>query len=284
MQCPKCGLENDEKLKFCRACGGALAANMPTAPEPTAPTVVMPAVTPAAPPASAPPVVPPAAPPVAPMPVAPPAPAPPPVYAAPTAPTAPRNNTAIIIAIVAVAFGLLLLLTIAGIAAWTTMGHRVSQTVSDATKQLPTPPDANATSDGDNDSKSDSTAGAGDRGTTRPDTEPVPSSDPVAEATVVLEKYLAADLGNDGAEMRKYLGGQALARFNPDVVGQEDLTVHSKTVQDHTVKDDNTIEFQVKVEWSPADSTEVKTETQTYVLKRTERGWLIFSTPEFPEE
>jgi len=112
---------------------------------------------------------------------------------------------------------------------------------------------------------------------------PVPVDDPVAEAQVVLESYLAADLGHDGATMAQYLGGQAAARFNPDVQGQEDLTVHSKVVTGGNTRDENTIEFTVRVEWSPSDSYEVQNDEQTYVVKRTEAGWRITSTPEYPE-
>lgn len=123
---------------------------------------------------------------------------------------------------------------------------------------------------------------ADEAGGTPPATPPVSADDPVAEATVVLENYLAADLGHDGKEMAKYLGGQAAARFRPEVQGQEDLTVHSKVVSGHTVRDDNTIDFDVEVKWSPSDSEEVKTDTEQYVLKRTDKGWRIFSTPAYP--
>lgn len=111
---------------------------------------------------------------------------------------------------------------------------------------------------------------------------PVPAVDKVAEATAVLENYLAADLGHDGAEMARYLGGQAAARFRPEVVGQEDLTVHSKQISSHIVKDPNTIVFMVTVKWSPSDSDEVMTDQQRYVVRRTDRGWKITSTPEYP--
>lgn len=117
----------------------------------------------------------------------------------------------------------------------------------------------------------------------QPSVSPVPAEDPVAEAQVVLEKYLAADLGHDGNEMKKYLGGQAAARFVPEVQGQEDVTTHSQQVSDHTVKDDNTIVFHVAVEWSAEGSSEVKTQTDRYVVKRTEEGWRITSTPAYPE-
>lgn len=115
-----------------------------------------------------------------------------------------------------------------------------------------------------------------------PEPAPVPAKDRVAEATVVLENYLAADLGHDGAEMAKYLGGQAAARFRPEVQGQEDLTVRSKRISSHTVKDANTIVFSVTVEWSPSDSDEVLTDKQRYVVRRTDRGWKVTSTPEYP--
>jgi hypothetical protein len=116
-----------------------------------------------------------------------------------------------------------------------------------------------------------------------PAVNPVSADDPVAEAQVVLENYLAADLGHDGNGMRKYLGGQAAARFVPEVQGQENLTVHSQQVSGHTVKDDNTIVFSVEVKWSPEGSSEVSTQTDRYVVKRTEEGWKITSTPAYPE-
>lgn len=99
---------------------------------------------------------------------------------------------------------------------------------------------------------------------------------------MVLESYLAADLGHDGTEMAKYLGGQAAARFRPEVQGQEDVTVHSKQISKHVVKDANTIVFGVAVKWSPSDSDEVLTDQTRYVLRRTDRGWRITSTPEYP--
>ena len=123
---------------------------------------------------------------------------------------------------------------------------------------------------------------AGAEGGVKP--PPEPSEDPVAEAQVVLENYLAADLGHDGQEMKKYLGGQAAARFRADVQGQEDVTIHSKKVSSHTVQDDNTISFKVAVEWSAEDSKEVKSDTEDYTVKRTEKGWLITSTPAYPAE
>ena len=115
-----------------------------------------------------------------------------------------------------------------------------------------------------------------------PKPAPEPSEDPVAEAQVVLENYLAADLGHDGNEMAKYLGGQAKARFRPDVQGQEDITVHSEEVSGHKIRDANTIDFKVSSKWSPSDSEEVKTQKETYILKRTDKGWKITSTPAYP--
>lgn len=111
---------------------------------------------------------------------------------------------------------------------------------------------------------------------------PVPAEDPVAEATVVLENYLAADLGHDGNEMAKYLGGQAAARFRPEVQGQEDVTVYSKKVSGHTVKDANTIVFKVAVRWSMEDGGEAQTTSDRYTVRRTTKGWRITSTPEYP--
>lgn len=125
------------------------------------------------------------------------------------------------------------------------------------------------------------TAGAAEKGT-EPRPAPAPSEDPVAQATVVLENYLSADLGHDGKEMAKYLGGNAAARFRPEVQGQEDLTVHSKVVTGHTVVSPNEIHFEVAVQWSPSDSEETKTDIQKYVVKRTDKGWKIVSTPEYP--
>lgn len=125
------------------------------------------------------------------------------------------------------------------------------------------------------------TARGAEKGT-EPQPAPEPAEDPVAQATVVLENYLAADLGHDGKEMAKYLGGNAGARFRPEVQGQEDLTVHSKVVSGHTVVGPNEIDFEVAVEWSPSDSNETKTDIQKYVVKRTDKGWKIVSTPEYP--
>jgi hypothetical protein len=100
---------------------------------------------------------------------------------------------------------------------------------------------------------------------------------------VVLENYLAADLGHDGTEMAKYLGGQAAARFRPDVQGQEDVVVSSEKVAGHEVHDANTIVFKVTVKWSqPGGPT--KTGTDRYVVRRTDKGWRITSTPAYPEE
>ena len=122
--------------------------------------------------------------------------------------------------------------------------------------------------------------------TPKPEPKPAPvvsSVDPVAEATVVLENYLAADLGHDGNEMKKYLGGQAAARFRPDVQGQEDVVVHSEKIASHNQKDGSTIVFKVTVKFSPGDSPNTtKTSTDSYTLKKTEKGWLIFSTPAYP--
>lgn len=116
-----------------------------------------------------------------------------------------------------------------------------------------------------------------------PQPAPVSATDPVAEAQVVLEKYLAADLGHDGAEMQKYLGGQAAARFEPSVQGQEDLTVHGQQVSGHTLKNDNTILFTVEVKWASEGSSEEHTQTDSYTLKRTDEGWKITSTPAYPD-
>jgi hypothetical protein len=116
----------------------------------------------------------------------------------------------------------------------------------------------------------------------KPAPAPVPAEDPVAEATVVLENYLAADLGHDGNEMAKYLGGQAAARFRPEVQGQEDVTIHSKKASGHTVKDANTIVFRVRVRWSPGDGGDTQTSTDRYTVRRTTQGWLITSTPAYP--
>lgn len=111
---------------------------------------------------------------------------------------------------------------------------------------------------------------------------PVPAEDPVAEATVVLENYLAADLGHDGTEMAKYLGGQAAARFRPEVQGQEDVTVYSKKIASHAVKDANTIVFKVAVRWSMEDGGEAQTTSERYTVRRTTKGWRITSTPAYP--
>jgi hypothetical protein len=113
--------------------------------------------------------------------------------------------------------------------------------------------------------------------------KPVPSEDPVAEAQVVLENYLAVDLAHDGNAMAKFLGGQAAARFRPDVQGQGDAVTQSEKVSGHTVRDANTIAFSVRVKYLLLENNKTETDTEHYVLKRTEKGWKIFSTPAYPE-
>ena len=265
MNCPNCKAENEGQGTFCRHCG----AELPAAPD--APSAVTEVLLPT--PAVAPPPPVPAAPP--PMPQA--APPPPPVYAAPPPVAAApphKSNTGLIIAIIAIPV-LLLILTAIGVGAYFISKRPVVKPELVQTVEQP----ASTTASGEEQPGVQPTPSEPEK----PAVAPVPSTDPVAEATVVLEKYLAADLGHDGEEMKKYLGGQALARFNVEAQGQEDLTVHSKKVSGHTVQDDNTIDFEVTVEWSPSDSTEIKTDTEQYVLKRTDVGWRIFSTPAYPE-
>ena len=116
----------------------------------------------------------------------------------------------------------------------------------------------------------------------KPAPPPVPAEDPVTEAQVVLENDLAVDLAHDGEEMAKYLGGQAAARFRPDVQGQEDTVVSSEKVIGHEVQDANTIVFSVAVTWS-AEGGPTET-TDQYTVRRTDRGWKITSTPAYPED
>jgi hypothetical protein len=117
----------------------------------------------------------------------------------------------------------------------------------------------------------------------KPAPPPISAEDPVAEAQVVLEDYLAVDLAHDGEAMAKFLGGQAAARFRPDVQGQEDVVVSSETVAGHEVHDANTIVFRVTVKWSqPGGPTQ--TTTDRYVVRKTDEGWKITSTPAYPED
>jgi len=195
-------------------------------------------------------------------------------------PPAPRRNTPLILG-VAIAVGLLVLiavLAVVGVAAWRSLHAPPPPAATTVTKEVPEAPETRATDD-----EGGGKGAPGETPPEKPSVAPEPATDPVAEATVVLERYLAADLGHDGQTMSECLGGQARARFNPAVVGQEDITVHSKKISGHNVRDDNTIEFSVAVESSPADSQDVKTDSQPYVLKRTDQGWLVTSTPEYPE-
>lgn len=109
-----------------------------------------------------------------------------------------------------------------------------------------------------------------------------PTKDPVTAARAVLRSYLDADMAHDGQEMAKYLGGDAAAKFKPDVHGKKGVLIRRKRISAHTVTDANTIAFTVAVRWSPENSTAVKTDTEKYVLKHTADGWKIVSTPANP--
>ena len=57
----------------------------------------------------------------------------------------------------------------------------------------------------------------------------------------------------------------------------------SEKVSGHTVRDANTIAFSVRVKYLLLENNKTETDTEHYVLKRTEKGWKIFSTPAYPE-
>ena len=278
MECTKCGAKNDDANRFCGSCGAELTAAEPVG-EKTAQilgaTVALPVAAP--PPAAPPPAPPEAAAPqyVAPRPVAP----PPPLPATPSAAAAPRSSGPMI-ALAAVCVVLLLL--IGALAGRLYQGsHTPPGADNTAIGALPAEDTEHAATPERKVRRHEAEAAKPEGVAPAPKPAPEPSEDPVAEASVVLENYLAADLGHDGEEMAKYLGGQAAARFRPEVQGQEDITVHSKKVSGHEVRDANTINFTVDVEWSSEGSDEVKTDSASYVLKRTDKGWKIVSTPEY---
>ncbi len=259
MHCTGCGVENDDNARFCKGCGAELAIDQ---------TVLL---SPQDEPAQPPPAQPPAQP-----------------AAQPAAPAAPRSGSNVALIVALVALGLMLLAVI-GLGGYL-LGQRFGspEEMPDTTVQMPTEETTPEAAPSPGDSVDDSDEGAIQPATDKPgvdtpDEETVSSEDAVAEARVVLEKYLAADLGHDGNEMAKYLGGQAAARFVPEVQGQEDLVVHSKTITDYQFLNDYSIDFIVDVVWSPSDSSETMTDSEDYVLRRTEQGWLIFSTPAYPE-
>ncbi len=260
MYCSGCGTENDDNARFCKGCGAELSIDQtvllspqdePAQPPPSQPAPVQPQPQPAAP-----------------------------------APGRGGGNVALIV--ILVALGLMLLVVI-GVGGYL-LGQRFGSTeqMPETTAQMPTdetaqemaPSPAESVDDGDEGAVQPATD---DADADAPDEETVSSDDAVAEARVVLEKYLAADLGHDGNEMAKYLGGQAKARFVPEVQGQEDLVVHSKAITDYQFLNDYSIDFIVEVVWSPEGSSETETSSEDYVLRRTEKGWLIFSTPAYPE-
>ena len=260
MYCSGCGTENDDNARFCKGCGAELSIDQ---------TVLLsPHEEPAQPPPAQP------------------APAQPQPQPAAPAPARGGSNAALIV--VLVALGLMLLVVI-GVGGYL-LGQRFDspEEMLDTTVQMPTADTAQEMEPSPSESVEDGERGAiqpatDDADADTPDEETVSSEDAVAEARVVLEKYLAADLGHDGNEMAKYLGGQAKARFVPEVQGQEDLVVHSKTITDYQFLNDYSIDFIVEVVWSPSDSSETETSSEDYVLRRTEKGWLIFSTPAYPE-
>lgn len=260
MHCTGCGTENDDNARFCKHCGAELTIDQ---------TVLLsPQEEPAQPPPSEPQPAQPAAQPAA----APPA----------------RGGANVALIVILVALGLMLLVVI-GVGGYL-LGQRFGspEEMPDTTVQMPTEDTTQETAPSPGNAIGDNEEGAVQPATDKPgvdtpDEETVSSEDAVAEARVVLEKYLAADLGHDGNEMAKYLGGQAAARFAPEVQGQEDLVVHSKTITDYQFLNDYSIDFIVEVVWSPSDSSDTSTSSEDYVLRRTEKGWLIFSTPAYPE-
>ena len=260
MHCTGCGVENDDNARFCKGCGAELSIDQ---------TVLLsPQDEPAQPPPSQPP-------PAQPQPQ-------------PAAPALARGGSNVALIVVLVALGLMLLVVI-GVGGYL-LGQRFgsAEQMPESTVQMPTAETTEETAPSPGESVDDGQRGAIQPATDKPgidtpDEETVSSEDAVAEARVVLEKYLAADLGHDGNEMAKYLGGQAKARFVPEVQGQEDLVVHSKTITDYQFLNDYSIDFIVEVVWAPEGSSEAETSSEDYVLRRTEKGWLIFSTPAYPE-
>jgi hypothetical protein len=263
MYCAKCGAEQQADARFCSSCGAQLAASTPP-----------PATPPAQPPAPAP----------TPVPVPVPVPAVTPLDPQPTPPPARTGTPGWVIGCL-IALVLVFLVVGALVVGWMLLGRARAKVQADlkglpeVSRNAPDGPTPEPPSDVDKPEPSPDTS---------PEPPPTPapvvsSEDPVAEATVVLEQYLAADLGHDGNEMKKYLGGQASARFKPEVQGQENLTVHSETVASHVTKDSSTIVFKVEVLWSPEeDPGTVKTTTDSYTLKKTDKGWKIVSTPAYP--
>ncbi|HCU35088.1 MAG TPA: hypothetical protein DGT21_06375 [Armatimonadetes bacterium] len=265
MYCTGCGVENDDNARFCKGCGAELSIDQtvllspqdePAQPPPSQPTAAQPAPVQAQP--------------------------------QPAAPAPARGGGNVALIVVLVALGLMLLVVI-GVGGYL-LGQRFGppEEMPDTTVQMPTEETTPEMAPSPGESVKDGERGAvqpatDDADADTPDEETVSSDDAVAEARVVLEKYLAADLGHDGNEMARYLGGQAAARFVPEVQGQEDLVVHSKTITDYQFLNDYSIDFIVEVVWSPSDSSDTSTSSEDYVLRRTEKGWLIFSTPAYPE-
>lgn len=265
MYCTGCGVENDDNARFCKGCGAELSIDQtvllspqdePAQPPPSQPTPAQPAPVQAQP--------------------------------QPAAPAPARRGGNVALIVVLVALGLMLLVVI-GVGGYL-LGQRFGspEEMPDTTVQVPTEETTPETTPSPSDTIDDGAEGAIKPATDRPKTdtsneETVSSEDAVAEARVVLEKYLAADLGHDGNEMARYLGGQAKARFVPEVQGQEDLVVHSKTITDYQFLNDYSIDFIVEVVWSPEGSSDTMVDSEDYVLRRTEKGWLIFSTPAYPE-
>ena len=258
MYCAKCGAEQQSDARFCSGCGAQLAA---------APT------TPAAPPPAPPPT---------------PVPVPAPVLpgAQPAGPPAKSGMPGWMIGCL-IALLAALLLSGAAIVGYVVFSRAQAQKLADLNKPpdiVKVTPDTPAPEPPADADKPEPTPAPEPTPEPTPPPAPVVSSeDPVAQATVVLENYIAADLGHDGNEMKKYLGGQAAARFRPDVQGQEDVIVLSEKIASHVTKDSSTIVFKVTVKYSPGESpSTTKTSTDSYTLKKTEKGWLIFSTPAYP--
>ncbi len=199
----------------------------------------------------------------------------------PTAEAAARgsSNVALTVAVVTVA---LLLLAVIGVGGFI-LGRGCCPLLNPPGAQVAAPADTDGDAADDADVEYDD-FGADASRDTGSGTSTVSSVASVAEAAVVLENYLAADLGHDGETMARYLGGQAAARFRPEVQGQEDIIVYSKSISEHSVRNESTIDFTVAVMWSPEDQSDMLSDSEDYVLRRTEKGWLIFSTPAYPED
>jgi len=263
MKCPKCGGESDESALFCSYCGTKLAEEPQAQPEPQP---QLPEVTEVAPVVA-------------------------PVAAKSTGASGPSNALfigVIVALVIIIALLAMFVMRGTGQAVSPNADQVAAQPAAEASAPAEAPEESGATEESAAPAEGETPAEAempAEGGTPAATPEPSLQEDPaaVANATAVLKKYLAADLRAKGREMQKYLGGQALKRFVPEVQGQEDLTVHSKTITGHDMTDPNTINFTVIVKWSPMDSSNIKTDQEDYVMERTAKGWRITSTPAYPQ-